>query len=680
SIFYRMDLPGFTVAAGEGGVAYLVSNEGRSHSLRESFLEGASKPPVAYDAAATRVHYMVGKPHRWHKELRGFYRLRYADVWPGVDIDICTANRQVEKFIYLDAGASIDQVQFQITGADELSLNENGELILLSGAGLTSFSRPVAYQETESGRSEVGVTFHIINTDTYSFKLGHYDPSLPLTIDPVFTSTFIGGSDNEGKSIALDSVGNVYVTGYTHIRSYPNSTGPFFDSGSPNMEESIEVIVSKLSPDLSTLIASTYLGGAGIDKGNAIAVDADDAVFVVGETDSPDFPVHGALQANHGGQLDGFVLKMSSDLSEILTATYIGGTYSDAAYDLAVDPENGDIAITGQSNSNDFPVSENGYVSEFPGETQAYAMRFRNDLKQRINSTFLGSKLYSIGMSLAISPVDGDIYVGGITIGTGGFPDVFRFGPETGTGNAFVARFGAKLVELKSLATVGGRSPERLNAIAIAADGSVFISGVTESHDFPLGVNGYDRSYNGDHDVFISKLSADLESLSVSTFLGGSRRDVAFDIDIAANGTVYVTGSTYSLQFPTTPGAFDTVINAAGGTAGGNDVFVSALSDDLDTLVASTFIGEGRREYGEGITVQSSNGVYVTGQTRSSKYPVTPGAYNVNHTGGREIFVTFLPPDLTASSSGVPPRPDIPEKKQKRKGWFYGIKRFFGFR
>ena len=334
-----------------------------------------------------------------------------------------------------------------------------------------------------------------------------------------------------------------------------------------------------------TLVYSTFLGGRASDEGEAIAVDQAGQVYVTGYTRSTDFPTsEGAhdrlIHITYGGDI--FVVKLNISGDALIYSTFLGGNRSEKAYAIAVD-RGGQAYITGRTGSNDFPTTAAAYDTTHAHGSGSYGSdifitKLNEDGSDLIYSTFLG----------------------------------------------------------------GSDRSEKARAIAVDTSGQAYITGYTDSNDFPTTAGAYDTTHNGSNDVFITKLNESGSDLVYSTFLGGSANDVANEIALDRTGRVYVTGYTYSDDFPTTAGAYDTTLN------GRDDGFVTKLNENGSALVYSTFLGGSAYtsyssdERAEAMVVDNLGQVYVTGYTRSDDFPTTAGAYDTTHNGHRDVFVTKL--------------------------------------
>ncbi len=395
----------------------------------------------------------------------------------------------------------------------------------------------------------------------------------------------IADDEEDGKAIAFDTAGNVYIAGHTSSSDFPGLSG-----GADTSVSGVDGFVAKLSADLRTLYQSTLVGGSSHDEVDSIAVSAAGEVFVAGLTKSSDLPSCqpaatcfplGRPDGQYFGASEAMVAKFSGNLQLMITATFLGGNDYDEATDLALAPS-GDVYVVGYTDSNDFPGTYLGYDSE-KSERDAFVVRFDSNLTTIKQSTFYGGSSSETGQAIAISPTDNSVYIAGYT----GSDDLLNCpGPicvepadsEFVSTEGFIARFSVDLTSLYSATYVGGSGQDFLFDLAVAPDpdniyGSlVYVTGSTSSTDFPGCSNGYASRLDGARDGFVARLNTSLGAIEQATYLGGSGYDDATDIAINANGDIYVAGITPSSDFPRIQGGFDTVLQQ-------NESFISRFSD-----------------------------------------------------------------------------------------------------
>lgn len=464
-------------------------------------------------------------------------------------------------------------------------------------------------------------------------------------------STFLGGTTgvgaltDEGYAIAVDSAGAVYVTGWTYCND-------FFTSGAYDISHNgaQDVFVAKLSADGSTLEYATYLGGDSNEEGHGIAVDGSGNAYVTGWTcpGTHNFPTHNAFDDSYnGGGYDAFVTKLNPTGSGLVYSTFLGGSGDDKGWGIAVDSA-GHAYVTGEMNSTDFPTTANAYDTSY-GNTDAFMVKVSSNGSSLDYATYLGGSNSDYGYGVAVNYL-GDAYVTGYTWSSN-FPattNAFDTSPGNGT-DAFVTVLhpaGNGANDLIYSTYLGGGDADYGTGIAVRPGGTytgAYVTGYTDSSDFPTTTLAFDNTHNGSLDGFVLKLNpagGGQSDLIYSAFLGGETHDWANGIAVDGWGAAYVVGTTQSYCFPTTPDAYQSTRN---GLSSNPDAFVTKLSADGSTLAYSTFLGTANstlHDYGRGVAVDSSGNAYVTGYTDGADFPTTVGAYDTTHDGDWDIFVT----------------------------------------
>jgi len=432
------------------------------------------------------------------------------------------------------------------------------------------------------------------STDSVEFPttVGAFDPTHNGGFDDVFVmklnptgsalvySTFLGGSGNDsGSGIAVDTSGSAYVTGLAAFSpNFPTTVGAF-DTTFNGVHD---VFVTKLNPTGSALVYSTFFGGDSSDIGRGLAVDISGSAYVTGETFSPNFPsTVGAFDTtfNGDGEFDAFVTKLNPSGSALVYSTFLGGSDSNFGHDIAVDTS-GSAYVTGFTTSADFPTTVGAFDTTHGGSfggfvrPDAFVTKLNLSGSALVYSTFLGDSDNDAGLGIAVD-TSGSAYVTGQTRSPN-FPTTAGAFDTTHNGDfdAFVTKLNPSgSAPLVYSSFLGGSSVDFGSGIAVDTSGSAYVTGTTESPNFPTTVDALDPTHNGDNDVFVTKLNPSGSApLVYSTFLGGSNSDSGSDIAVDTFGSAYVTGTTESPNFPTTVGAFDTTHNGA------TDAFVTKLS------------------------------------------------------------------------------------------------------
>ncbi len=639
-ILYYAKLSGAEVAVTKDAVFYYFREGNKLYVVKE-FYRGASSfriKPVG--KLSTRVNYLLGDDsRRWKTNIPVYKELALGEIYPDISLSLIIRDGSVEKIVRAKEGADLSRIRVAYEGVDRIE-KEGERIVLEAGGGKFWFSQPVA--KDEAGR-EVEVAYSVCDGGWGFVALSEWEGE--LTIDPLLSSTFIGGSDDdEARALAIGSDGSVYVAGYTysHISSsdYPTTSGVYDTSHNGDYD----VFVSKLDSSLSTLEASTFIGGSGYEEFYALAISSSDSVYVTGYTESSDYPTKsGAYQTSRSDSDYGdvFVSKLDASLSTLEASTFLGGADFEEAHALAV-ASDGSVYVAGRTASSDYPTTPGAYNTTHGNYYDVFVSKLDSSLSTLEASTFIGGANDEDAQALVVSS-DGSVYVAGGTDSsdypaTGG---AYNTSYNGGYEDVFVSKLDSSLSTLEASTFLGGTAYDMANALAIASDGSVYVAGNTDSSDYPTTPGAYDASQGGNDDVFVSKLDASLSTIEASTFIGGTDDERAHALAVASDGNVYVAGWTASSNYPTTSGAYDTT------HGGGDDAFVSKLDASLSTLEASIFIGGTGDEDAQALVVNSDGSVYVAGGTDSSDYPATSEAYDTSCNGGYEVLVSKFDPDLS---------------------------------
>jgi uncharacterized repeat protein (TIGR01451 family) len=342
------------------------ADEDASRVLRMQLLGVNTNARISgLDKLPGKLNYFIGKnPDKWRKNIPTYARVRYRQVYPGIDLIYHGNQGQLEYDFVIAPGASPRQIKLAFDGMRKTTLDAEGNLVLSMDGGDLHQHKPVAYQEVNGERREVAVKY-ILDGKAAVFDTGVYDRRLPLVIDPVLVySSFLGGAASEqGLGITVDSQGSAYLTGNTTSTDFP-SAGAF-----QSVKDAFnDAFVVKLNPAGTALLYGTYIGGNGDDIANAIAVDAQGSAYIVGLTGSGSFPrTTGVVQDMKDGFTDCFVTKLSPDGSSLSYSTFLGGDNSETAYGVAVDTT-GRAYVVGRTDSTrfrtiPFPTPRNGSVT-----------------------------------------------------------------------------------------------------------------------------------------------------------------------------------------------------------------------------------------------------------------------------------------------------------------------------
>jgi hypothetical protein len=621
----------------------------------------ANKNPgmIPLEEAALKVNYFIGNERsKWHTNVPTSMAVLYKDLYKNIDLKVYGIEKQIEYDWIVKPGGNPGDICFQYKNVKGTRIDEKGNLLIETDFGELMHKRPVSYQWIGMGcgawsmeeKRDIDVQFKKIAKNTYGFDVGAYDRSRELVIDPVVLaySTYLGGgSDEQGREIAVDGSGCVYVTGYTASTDFPTLNEYETD------DTGTDVFVTKIDTTQSggaSLIYSTYLGGAFADRGYGIGVDGSGNAYVTGNTFSTDFPTASQYQGDQGSN-DVFVTKIAASGASLIYSTYLGGSSADWGFGIAVDGS-GNAYVTGYTDSTNFPT-RNQYQTDQTGR-DVFVTKIdttQSGGASLIYSTYLGGGSSEQGNRIA---VDGssNAYVTGSTL-SADFPTQNQYqADQTGT-DAFVTKIDTTRIGGASLiysTYLGGGDGDQGFGIAVDGSGRAYVTGYTDSTDFPT-LNQYQADPGDSNtDVFVTKIAASGSSIIYSTYLGGGIDDYGYGLAIDGSGNAYVTGYTTSTNFPT--------LNQNQTDPGDSnaDAFVTKIDTTQSggaSLIYSTYLGGGDGDRGRGIAVDADGNAYVTGYTDSSDFP-TVNQYQASNQGGEDVFVT------TISAYPGPPTVDTP--------------------
>ncbi len=652
------------LSRGAGYVLHLTLAEAvlsRQGSMVRMSFPGANPQPEVSGLGPLpgRSNYLVGNdPEKWRTDVPHYSRVRYSDLYPGIDLVFYGNEGQLEYDFIVSPGADPSLIALSFGGAEDLALDEAGNLVLVlptqdtelgaEGQELTLLA-PVIYQEADGSQRAVDGEFTLLGRARIGFMIGDYDTSLPLVIDPVlvFSTYFGSNSDEQSGGIAVDDDGNIYVTGYTEAVDFPtlNAIQPAFGGSTCAFPPCDNVFVAKFNPSGTSLVFSTYLGGSGSTWARAIAVDPAGNAYIAGDLNTSDFPTVNAYQGTLNGSQDAFVIKLDRSGSSIAYATYLGGDDHENGNGIAVDRA-GQAWVVGYTMSADFPT-QNAFQGSFGGIGDGFVTKLSSTGSSLVYSTFLGGDFEDDANAVVVDRA-GNAYVVGKT-DSNTFPTVNPLqGPVNTSYHAFVTKLQPSGSTAAFSTYLGGSSGEFGNGIAVDTEGNVYVAGFTNSNDFPT-VKALQGSRVAESDMFITKMNPAGSTLVYSTYLGGGGTDVAHDIAVDSMGNAHVVGSTTSLNFPTV-----SPVDPTYGTI--RDAIVVQLNAGGSALLHSSHLsGSNGREIARGIAVDSQGSAYIIGETSSSDFP-TKSAIMGSNPGSETPFIMKLvwPMNFWLASATVP--------------------------
>lgn len=602
--------------------------------LHATLLGGnAAAKLTGIERVPTRTNYYIGSdPRRWKTNIPSYAKVKYSAVYPGIDLVFYGKQDLLEYDFIVSPGTDPRVIALAFDGITGMRVDEKGDLLLRTDAGEFRQSRPVVYQQINNARRIIPASYLIKGKNQIAFQTANYDRSRPLVIDPTIAfSTFVGGSGVDlSTSIAVDAAGNSYITGITTSFDFPTTPGAF-DTEKNTFAE--DVFVTKLNATGTAIIYSTYFGGSNREAGNDIAVDGAGNAYVIGLTESFDIPITpGAFRSTPVGsdEFDVFVFKLNATGTALSYSTYLGPVVGNG---IAVDSA-GNAYLTGSANL-DYPTTPGAFQTVHGGGSDAFVTKLNSTGTALIYSTLLGGTGFDVASKIAIDSA-GNAYITGSTdVDFPVTPGAFQTSPG-GTNEVFVAKFDPTGAVLVYSTYLGGSGIDIGNSIAINASGNAYVTGFSDSVNFPVTPGAFQTVKGLAVDAFVTELSASGNALVYSTYLGGDGIDAANGIALDAAGNASVAGLTVSTDFPTTADAIQSDLRGDG------DAFVTRLNATGTGLVFSSYFGGGSGDSARDIWVDSAGSIYLAGVTGSADFPITPGAFQTELNGFSDAFISKL--------------------------------------
>ncbi|WP_348304063.1 SBBP repeat-containing protein [Methanothrix sp.] len=637
-------IKGPTVFFTPSEVVFSLFRGNNSSAVHMAFENSSPGQIIGEEQLPGRANFFIGNDStQWISDIPTFGSIRYKEIYPGVDLVFKGTEGYLKHELALNPGADLSGIILTYSGQDNLSLAEDGSLLIRTSAGNLTDSVPVCYQEINGSREMVEGRYRLVGDNGVGFEIVDYDRRYRLVIDPALAySTYLGGSsDDSGLSLALDSSGNAYVTGYTASTNYPTK-----DPLQASNAGSNDVFVAKINSAGSALSYSTYLGGGGYDYAKGIAVDSSGNAYVTGYTASTNFPTKNPLQASNAGSNDAFIAKINSAGSALSYSTYLGGSGEDNGERIAVDGS-GNAYVTGYTGSTSFPT-KNPIQASKAGLWDAFVSKINSAGSALVYSTYLGGGSSEYGLGIALDG-SSNAYITGPTYSTN-FPTTNPLQASNGGEmDAFVSKINSAGSALTYSTYLGGSFNDFAEGIAVDSRGNAYVTGYTISNDFPTQ-NPIQALKDGSFDAFVTKINSAGSGLAYSTYLGGSGDCFAHGIAVDGWGNAIVTGDTSSADFPTR-----NPLQASNG--GSHDIFVTMINAAGSALSFSTYLGGVNYDYAKGIAIDDFGKTYLTGYTESNNFP-TQNPLQPANAGYKDAFVAAI--DFSDLPNNPPNTPSVP--------------------
>ncbi len=593
---------------------------------------------------ATGVH-GIGAPGATHNYAQGgervasarsYNRLRYDSIYPGVDVVVRPHDGRIEYDVCLDAGADLSQVAITADGIEGFTIEDDGALVMQTTMGPVRQPAPRTWAEGPDGLVQmVTCRFRVIDEDTWGFEVPEWNGSGRLVIDPELRwSSYLGGSNFDYiMDMESDALGNVTVAGFTTFTGFPTSVGAY----DATFNGSRDVFVSRMTPDGTTLLFSTYIGGSNSEEPVGMVLDDDGGVIVTGYTASGNFPTTvGAYDRSFsgGGALlgsDAFVFHLDENGENLLFSTYLGGSSDETgvAVDVALD---GTVFVTGRTSSSDFTTTAGAFDTTYngggPEVGDTFVVRLTADGSDALFSTFLGGAANDNPKDMMLDHAGMPVVVGWTM--SPGYPTTpgVHDTVHTGFSDAYITRLLPDGSDVDMSTFLGGVGDDSASALWIDDQARLVVTGTTLSNNFPTTPNAFQSTYGGGGfhgDSFVVCLDYAASTLQYASYLGGSGDDYATCVRSDAAGSFIVAGWTGSADFPLSPDAVDATLG------GSTDAFVALI--EVDQLLYSTLMGGNSVDKVTGMSLTPSGEVSLAGWTTSSAFPVTAGSYDETFDG-----------------------------------------------
>ncbi len=615
---------------------------GSSNLLKLSLLHANYNAPIeGIDPLRARTNYLIGPRGAWHTDVSNFARLRYSQVYPGIDAIYYGSDNHLEYDFVLSPGADPAAIAMRFEGSGTLHVTPAGDLSYRTAAGEMLQRRPVIYQDDASGRHPIDGRYVLLSRDTVGVRLSGYDRARALVIDPVLSyASYLGGSeDDQITAVQLSSKGLLYLCGSTQTQDITATNGAY-DNNNFGLTDIFLAIIDPSQSGSAGLVYFSYLGGSNNDIPLALAVDKNGVAYMTGTTTSTDFPIFGNAVQTLGPVTVTEAFVAAIDPSQyggvsLIYSTFLGGqTGANSGNAIALD-SSGNIYVAGTTASTDFPVTAGAYAAALYGPTDAFLTELSIYSPTIAYSSYLGAENDDDGRGVAVLPT-GQVYVAISTDG-GLFPLAgFSYNPNNSGGyDTAIALFDVTKSGTDSLlysTYLGGGANDMVRGIALDPQGNLLVTGYTLSRNFPVTPDAAQFTYAGGGDIFVAVVNAltPTSFLKYSTFLGGSDGEVAYAVAADSASNIYVTGYTLSSDFPVTSNAPQPQWGQ------GVDVFLAKLKPHVAGSAAlqySTYVGGATINSALALAVGPDGTAYVGGKTEGS-LPIAGNATQGGFGGG----------------------------------------------
>lgn len=607
-------------------------------------------------------NYFIGKdPSAWRTNVPAYTRLISEEVYPGIDAVYTFQDGKPRYDFVVKPGANPSNIALRFKGANSVTITEDKGIKLSTVLGAVYNGNIYAYQKVDGREVKVNCAF-VKNGDNVQFAVGSYDSKKPLVIDPLVYGTYFGGSSNdEITGMKLDKSGNVAIAGVTDSPNYPTVPGSYDTVA----HGGTDAFAAKLDPTLTRLLFSSYIGGGSDDKINAMTIDVDNRIVVVGETSSSNMPAVNGWILNYSSGVDGFATRFSADGKKLDFLTYFGGTNDDYALAVAVQNSSNAIIIGGKTKSNNFPTNQSNstaYQKTYSGLFDAFLIKLKASGADNDFVTYLGGAGNDAINAVGCDESGTYVYAAGET--TAGFSRGTYPVPPTGPGpgdptrvpykntfnsgnfsDGFVGKFNnagdLSSYQNQYLTYIGANKNECVRAMLVLSDGSAVVAGETNSVDYVKGFPSSNTSiqFKGVTDIFVSKLAPNGRTLNSSIMFGGTGADTVFGISISAvTDEIYVVGRTTSQDFQMSQ-ISPPIPAEQPDFKGPTDGIIAKLPSGLSNVNYASYFGGNGHDCATSVAVTSRGDAYFAGYTYANNLTVYPDEFQASYSAGQDGYI-----------------------------------------
>ncbi len=636
-VAYYIDTPKASIFLNEKGdinYNFIQKNTNKSVVIKES-MSTRKLDMEMQNFTSAKVNAIKGKDsNKWHHSIPNSSEILFGEVWDGIDVKLVARPGNIEKIFTVKPFSNTKNILLSLHGTTEPIKIHNEQLVLSTALGSVTFTKPIAWQIFGNEKIYVPISYRAVNNQ-YGFNLGKYDQAKELIIDPLLGSTYAGGNlDEIIAGIHVNSNNEIIVAGATSSINFPTTVGVINEANTG----SYDFVAMKFNSDMSQLLASTYLGGSGYDVSSVVAFDSSDNIYFAGESRSSDFPFPDSpyipYQENEDPNGSIFITILSADFTQVLGATHIGGDIVDLVRNINIAP-NGDVYITGFTNSNNYPYTDNAFEQSGKG---IIVSAFNPDLSQLIYSTRVGE---GDGLSINFDS-DGSIFIAGSKTGVQQYTTTigaFRETPFNSLGEQiYLAHLSQDLHSLISATFIDFGTP---NLIKFTPDNQILVSVRTTNGGFPVPITAFDNTQLLGGSTTLFTMDKNMSTINSASFI-----DLAFDtIHVEPSGDILVFGLTSTQDFPGGNNPTDPLNTGYHG--GPQDFAIARLNPDLTQVTHASYIGgSGNELSAKGLAIDTNGNVIIAGLTTSNDVFLTENAYDTLNDGNGDFIILKATSDL----------------------------------